>query len=152
MDGRITSRGSVGARRSTSRRSFVRFGVGLAICLAFIFGRLYQHTRSGYSYRLVSERHFDTPMSKLVLREYQEHIGLGVLEAQTQALTLERNGATPLTIYESQAGFQESFPQVHSVQTNGNTITWTDGIFEYKLDVKPIDNRTEYEKRKSTGW
>ena len=135
-----------------SKRLFVWFGVGLSVCLAFIFGRLYQHTSNGYSYSLVSEQHFDIPVGNLVLREYQEHIGLGVLEAQKQALTLERNGAAPLTIYESQAGFQESFPEVHSVQTDGNTITWADGIFEYKLNVQPIENRTEYEKRKSTGW
>lgn len=119
---------------------------------AYKLGQFTQHAKNGYSVRVLSKKEFDAPFGKLILKDFHEHVGFGLLEPQTQTIAYEPSNASPLTLYRSQAGFQEMYPHVSTVEINDGAILWTDGIFDYRLVMTRVENRTDRQELKSSGW
>jgi len=119
---------------------------------AFKFGQFNQDAKNGYKSRVSSETEYETPHGILKLKNVNEIVGLGFLEPSKQILIFEPLGAASITIYKSQSGFQEHFPNVETVRVENGDILWADGIFTYRLSMERIKNRTEMQKIKSSGW
>jgi len=65
------------------------------------------------------------------------------LDPETSVLTVETNYGLPITVYKAKRMFQESWPQVRDVKSEGNQLTWEDGINMYVLTVTRMDEKGE---------
>ncbi len=110
----------------------------LTVVGAYKFGQLVQDARNGYKLTVHDEHQLETPRGPLKLKNVSELIGLGFLETSKQILVFEPSNGTPITIYKSQAGFQEIYPQVENLRIEEGSVLWTDGIFNYRLAMEPL--------------
>lgn len=114
----------------------------LAFLIVFLCGglagRVYQHLKTGYHYKVLNTKSFPFENGKVELSYTSESVGLPFLDPETSVLTLTTKYGLPVTIYKAKRMFQESCPHIQDVSTETNRIAWNDGINTYRLTVEPI--------------
>ena len=113
------------------KRVFIYLTVGIVlIIVGVVGGRVFQHAKSGYHYKVRAEKEFPSPMGPIHWSYVTESVGLPFLDPGTTVIKFEGR-----TIYKAQRGFQESVPFAQSIETSDKSITWNDGEFRFHLAV-----------------
>jgi hypothetical protein len=102
-----------------------------------VSGRMLQHARTGYHYRVRNEKDIPFQSRSLSVRYVTGSVGLPFLDPGTTILALD-----DITIYKARRCFQEGFPVATDVSVNGDEISWNDGVNRYRLHVEPIPDAT----------
>lgn len=82
-----------------------------------VSGRMLQHARTGYHYRVRNEKDIPFQSRSLSVRYVTESVGLPFLDPGTTILALD-----DITIYKARRCFQEGFPVATDVSVNGDEI------------------------------
>lgn len=133
-------------RAGVHRRGLIPLPLLLAVLLlvavfsgGVVVGAIVQHLRAGYWHKVLASESFPFPDGEVRLIYKQESIGMPFIEPETSVLTVEIGHHLPITVYKAKRMFQESTPLVRDVRTDGNRITWQDGINTYTLIVNPVE-------------
>ena len=119
--------------RPKTRRVARGILIGVA---AFAAGVLFQFVRGNHlenhSSQSFAFRDYD-----LELRYFTEWRGIRFLHPNSSSLELV-DGGSRITIFEAQRSFQESHREIHGLETDGDTISWNDGLDGYRLTITPM--------------
>lgn len=105
-------------------------GLGLTVG-SFFIGRLYQDLRNGYELKEVSRKSHSFQFGQLYHIEAFEIIGFGFMTPQSSILEFDGR-----TIFKAAPFFQESFPIFADLKVDGNILNWTDGEYDYQLNIQ----------------
>ena len=106
---------------------------------------------NGYHYQLLDAKSFPFLNGEVVLSHTFESEGFSLLNPQTSVLMVRTDpGGMPITIYKAKCIFQESSPHIKDVRISTNLITWRDGVNNYNLTVKPVEEKPNIERGSSS--
>lgn len=108
-------------------------GGGLLFLVGFFSGRAFQHTATGYHYRLLEQKEYASSLGPIQWSCFLESVGAPFLDPEKTMITLGNR-----TIYKAQRDFQDDDPRARNIEVSGDSIKWADGDFRYHLTVKPI--------------
>ncbi len=103
---------------------------GLLVLGGFIFGRVYQHQKTGYHLQVLAQKEFPSDIGQVHWRCYVESIGFSFLDPEITSLEIMGR-----TIYKARRAFQEKTPSAANVRISGNQIDWDDGELAYHLVI-----------------
>ena len=115
----------------------------VVFALGCVLGAVVQHLKTGYHHKILRSESFPFPDGEVTLSYTAESIGMPFLHPETSVLTVRTKHWTPITVYKARRTFQESCPHVRDVRTEGNQISWQDGINTYHLTVDPVEGEAE---------
>jgi len=105
----------------------------LLLAVGFVGGRVFQHAKTGFHFKLLAERVYGPSSDPVRWRCVSESVGMPFLDPGTTIL--EYRGRT---IYRAQRAFQESVPVAANVRVSGKQIEWEDGEYRFHLTVDPM--------------
>lgn len=118
------------------KRVSFRLDVGIVLLIvAYGVGRIYQHARTGYHYKILAEKEFTSPMGPIHWRCVTESAGFPFLDPE---ITIIEYGDR--TIYKARRSFQERSPFAENIEASDKSIAWDDGEFHFQLKVEPLKN------------
>src|SRR4051794_30059123 len=112
------------------RRILVVAALGLAIVASFFAGRYWEHFAHGWWYQVHDEQTYESPLGTVHVRHVTDTKGWPFIDPGDSVVTLEGDTG-PVKLYQSKRIFQESYPWVDKVQTGGDQLQWSDGVYRY---------------------
>jgi hypothetical protein len=106
---------------------------GVMLVAGFFGGRAFQSAKTGYHYRLLEQKDYDSALGPIQWSCFLESVGLPFLDAEKTMISMGNR-----TIYKAQRDFQENAPHAQNIQTSSNSVAWEDGDYRYYLTVLPM--------------
>lgn len=103
------------------------------LAVGFVGGRLFQHAKTGFHFKVLAEKQYGTPDDPVRWRCVSESIGMPFLDPETTIIDYRGR-----TIFKAQCDFQESVPVAANIRASGNRVDWDDGEFQYHLTVEDM--------------
>ena len=129
------------------KRTLIQVTIALVLlAVGFAGGRLYQHARSGYHFKILKEQEFQSPGGPIHWSCFSESIGFSFLDPGTTMI--EYRGRT---IYKAQRVFQESIPFAQNITASDNFIAWDDGELSFRLTVDDLKKQDRIKKAQDTS-
>jgi hypothetical protein len=112
----------------------------IIVCLgltvgSFFVGRLYQTLQNGYQIKEVSRKSYPFHSGQLHHVEAFESVGFRFMTPQSSILEFEGR-----TLFKAAPFFQESIPLFANLKIEGGVLTWTDGEYDYQLEIQKKKN------------
>lgn len=104
---------------------------------AFFVGRLIQDGKNGYEFEELARKHYDFPLGNLDQVDALETIGSRFMARSSNFLKFEDR-----TLFKCTTPFQESYPALADLKVEGDELTWTDGKFDYRLEIKKRETKS----------
>jgi hypothetical protein len=105
----------------------------MLLVVGFVGGRLYQHAKTGFHFKVLAEKEYGTPKDPVRLRYVSESVGMPFLDPGTS--TIEYRGRT---LYKAQRIFQESVPVAANISVSDKQIDWDDGEYQFHLTMEEM--------------
>ncbi|MCB1227453.1 MAG: hypothetical protein KDK99_16665 [Verrucomicrobiales bacterium] len=122
------------------KRVLIKGGIGvLILILGFAIGAFYLSAKSGYHYKLLKEKDYESALGPVKWSCFMESVGFPFLDTDRTMITIGNR-----TIYKAQRGFQEGKPIARNIEISGQSITWEDGDYRYHLTMEAMtEDETE---------
>ena len=123
-----------------------KFIIGIITAVGvFLAGRFYQDSRNGYTLKVVGKKEYTSQFGPVTWSESFETIGFVFLDTSTTMIELQGR-----TLFKAKRFFQESYPVAQDMKIDGDTITWKDGEFSYKLLIQKTEEKKTPNKAPQT--
>jgi hypothetical protein len=106
---------------------------GVMLVAGFFGGRAVQSAKTGYHYRLLKQKEYESSLGPIQWSCFVESVGFPFLETEKTMINMGNR-----TIYKAQRDFQEDAPFAENIVTSSNSVAWDDGDFRYHLTVEPM--------------
>jgi hypothetical protein len=129
------------------KRVLILIAVGVSmLTVGFFSGRAFQNAKSGYHYRLLEQKDYDSGLGPIHWSCAIESVGLPFLDPGTTTIKFANR-----TIYKAQRDFQEDAPYARNIQTSTNWIAWEDGDYKFHLTVESLRDESGSPIRSKTN-
>jgi hypothetical protein len=106
---------------------------GFMLVVGFFSGRAFQDAKSGYHYRILEQKDYNSGLGPVQWTSGIESVGLPLFDGGTTIIKFGNR-----TIYKAQCDFQADAPYARNIQTSTNWIAWEDGDYQFHLTVDPL--------------
>lgn len=125
--------------------------VFVLLSAGFFAGRGLQHLKTGYHFEVRDEQLYPFGTGTIRWRYVTETIGAPFLDPGTTYIEYIHDQGGTTTIYKAQRVPREPRPFAENIKTSGNTITWDDREFRYKLEIEAMPPEKAPEERPDKG-
>ena len=108
-------------------------------------GGYVQHQKTGYAYRIRSEKSYASTNGTVHLEYATESVGIPFLDPGTSTIVLREPSGLEAILYKARRGFQESYPYPEELVVANNQIRWDDGWHYYTLQLEASRRRNRRE-------
>lgn len=116
------------------KRLLIILAVGaILLGVGFAGGRLFQHAKTGFHFKILSEKQYGASTDPVNLRHVSESVGTPFLDPETTMIVYRGR-----TIYKAQRFFQESVPVAGNIRVSDKQIDWDDGELRFHLTVEEM--------------
>jgi len=104
------------------------------IVLGFIAGRLVEHAKSGFYYKLHETKEYGAALGRPVQWKLSfESVGARLMTDATTTIEFDNR-----VIYRALANWNEGVPYAANVKVSGDSINWDDREYQYHLEIQKM--------------